>query len=144
MAYFGALKLFLYWTGSWKIGGWLADLTTRRRPWITLSKFDPTGFREMANADLKVQMSRGKHQWYFIVDSITGIGKLSTNRKEAAKARTLGKAVWIFNFNRYNNFIQFKSCNASVPGRNYNFLTDTFEGTVTESKDVYVQYFQTK
>lgn len=143
MTYFSVIKLFLYWFGAGKIGAWLADLSMKRRPWISIVAFDSTGVRSMGTS-LELQMSKGKHRQYFIVDCTTGTGELTSNRKKAATARALGMTVWVFNFNRYNNFIQFKSCNASVPGRNYNFLTDAFEGTVNESKDMYVQYFQTK
>jgi hypothetical protein len=143
MEYFSAIKLILYWIGSWKLGSWIASLQIDRRPWITLKKFDSTGVREFDD-DLELRFRRGKHVRYLIVDTLTGNGKLSADKKKAATARALGKSVYVFNFDRYKNFIQFKSCNASMPDRNYNFLTDTFEGPVNQAKDVYVQYFQTK
>lgn len=89
-------------------------------------------------------MPKGKNTQFLIDDRTTDDGKLTNCKREAATARALGKDVYVFNFNRRKNFIQFESCNASVPGRNYNFLTNTFEGVVDETKDVYVQYFQTK
>lgn len=143
MVYFGFLKLFLYWFGAGKLGAWVANLSMRRRPWIEVKKFDTTGCRMMEDK-LELQMSLGKHRQYFIIDCVTNMGRLSSNRKEAATARALGMAVYVFNFDRHKTYVQFHSCNVSVPGRNYNFLTDTFEGAVTETKDVYVQYFQTK
>ena len=143
MAYISAMKLILYFVGNWKLFSWLYSLTGKNFPLIKIKLYDPSGVRCLVDR-LDLQMGLGKHIKYLIDDYTTDEAILTSNSKEAATARALGKTVFIWNFDRYNNFVQFKSCNASIPGRNYNFLTDTFEGQVDESKDVYVQHIQTK
>lgn len=141
MAILVILKAALIVIGGWKVGSLLANWSNRRdSQWITLSEFDPTRYMSFTDP-VHIRLPKGKLTQYLICKG-QGNASFTHNAKKAALARVLGQPVFVFKFDRYNNFVQFKSCSASVPGRNYNFLTETFEGPVNE-KDVYVQHIPT-
>lgn len=141
MAMFTTLKYLLYWIACWKVGKWIAtycdEKCIAKYPPLRIKHFDPQN-KHMMNVSMNVL--KGKSGVYFIHDATKHEGKFTKCSKEAAKAKALGKTIYVFRFDRSVGSTSMTVRNACDPLYPFNFMTEEFVNRVPDEK-IYAQVF---
>ncbi len=136
---FALTKLFLYWAACYKVSGWVVQwYLNRKYTWIPVKEFCKSGIASFVNEIRFKPMSRHAKE-FVIIEPLAETVSFTRDRKKAAVARALGKAVYMFDFHRYEGETSFRSISLSNPSTGYNFLKNQFTA-LCGNRYFYVQY----